>query len=155
MICNKCFPFDVLFKLLRDNDTAFSVSLSDVLLKQGKTVEEYAMKLSELATVAYEKDENGTIKGIVVGYTDALPEDKGSYIAQVLTVPEFQKQGVCGRLLLEYCNYCSHKDISYVWLTTGAANYAAQAAYERVGFRKAPNSDTSLVLYKKYLQASI
>lgn len=151
MICNRAFPYKLLLSLLHDNDTVFTTPLSESLKKRGSTVEEYALKLSKMATIAYEKDESGDLKGLIAGYTENLPEDNGSYIAQVLTVPEYQKQGVCGRLLREYCNYCAQKGIQYIWLTTGVNNVAAQAAYEKAGFKRVPLDSPTLVMFRKAL----
>lgn len=151
MICDRAFPYDLLLSLLQNNDTVFTTPLSESLKKRGSTVEAYALKLSKTATIAYEKDESGIIKGLIAGYTENLPEGNGSYIAQVFTVPEYQRQGVCGRLLREYCDYCLQKGIQYVWLTTSVSNAAAQATYERAGFMRVPFDSPSLVMFRKTL----
>ena len=148
MICDRDFPTRRLLAFLGENDTAFTHPLSQALAKQGSTLTDYADKLARRATIAWEEDaDTGNIKGAVMGYTHDLPADGGSYITQVVTGLSYRKQGVCGRLLQEYLDYCRAGGVAYVWLTTGVGNAAARAAYESAGFQLVPYDSGSQVKY--------
>lgn len=148
MISDRNFPVEALKIFLEENDTAFTHPLSEALAKQGTTLEEYADKLARLGTIAYEADEeNGKIKGAVIGYTHNLPEGGGSYITQAVTGINYRRQGVCGRLLKEYFDYCREQNIPYVWLTTGVNNNAARITYEKAGFVLAEYDNPEQVKY--------
>ena len=122
--------------------------MSESLAAREMTLSQYAAKLANLSTIAFEMDESKTIKGIVVGYTRDLPEDGGSYITQVVTGMNYRKQGVCGRLLREYIAFCQNKGIiRYVWMTTDIKNIPAQTTYEKAGFIRLPSYKEGLVKY--------
>jgi hypothetical protein len=73
MIAERNFPFERMYDFLLKNDCAFSVPLSKSLEKFSTNLENYAKKLSEKATVAWEED-HGIIKGMVIGYTNDMPD---------------------------------------------------------------------------------
>ena len=148
MIADCCFPETELYQFLLENDKAFTHPLSESLKERGMNLSQYAAKLARLSTISYELDESKTIKGIVVGYTNNLPEDGGSYITQVVTGMNYRKQGVCGRLLCEYIAFCQNKGrIRYIWMTTGINNIPAQRTYEKAGFTRVPSDKEGLVKY--------
>ena len=144
MISDRNFSSYALSVFLKENDNAFTMPLSESLKKQGMTVDEYAEKLSNKATIAYEKEDSGVILGAVIGYTHDLPEDGSSYITQVVTDKKYRGRGIFKLLIKEYLDFCIQKNISYVWLTTGVNNTIAQKAYESVGFKLADNNGKSV-----------
>lgn len=146
MIADRSFDIRVMTDFLQRNDGAFTRPLSQTLKEQGQTLEDYAEKLCRMGTVAYETD-GDAIMGVVIGYTQNLPEDNGSYITQVVTDPKYRRRGVCKRLLAEYFDFCREQNIGYVWLTTGVDNHSAQATYEGCGFVLAPCANEKMVKY--------
>ncbi len=148
MISDRNFPVETLKLFLEENDTAFTHPLSEILAKQGSGLKAYSEKLAKLGTIACEIDEkNGKIKGVVIGYTHNLPEGGGAYITQAVTALDYRRQGVCGRLLKEFSDYCRKQNISYVWLTTGVNNNGARITYEKAGFVLADYDSTEQVKY--------
>lgn len=152
MISDKTFPVDELHDIFAENDTAFTMPITEQARRQGFTLNQYITKMATLGTVAYERDyENGKLKGVVIGYTDNLPDDLGSYITQVVVDSAYRKQGVCSRLLREYIEFCRAKGINYIWLTTGQENIAAQGAYKKAGFVIVPCDRERTVKFKLVL----
>ncbi len=148
MISDRNFSVDALREFLAENDAAFTHPLSEVLAKQGSSLEAYSEKLAKLGTIACETDEDtGKIKGAVIGYTHDIPDGGGAYITQAVTGVNYRRQGVCGRLLKEFSDYCCEQNIPYVWLTTGINNLAARATYEKAGFQLADYDSTEQVKY--------
>ncbi len=148
MIHDKTFPVEVLSEFLVRNDREFSTPLTEQARRQNTTFDAYMHKLSSLGTIAYELDEaSGTLKGVVIGYTHNLPEDRGSYITQVVVDRKYQREGICSRLLKEYIEFCRTKGIVYVWLTTGIHNMPAQKSYEKAGFVRVPYDSSENVKY--------
>ena len=101
------------------------------LIKNQLSIEEYAKKLCEKATITYE--ENDEVEGMVIGYTEDTP-DNSSYITQVYVLPKYRKKGLGGRLLEEYIDYCEKKKLNSIWLTTDKTNNKAQKLYLSKGF---------------------
>jgi ribosomal protein S18 acetylase RimI-like enzyme len=158
MIAERNFPFERMYDFLLKNDCAFSVPLSKSLEKFSTNLENYAKKLSEKATVAWEED-HGIIKGMVIGYTNDMPDiitggwggGQKSYITQVATDSLYRRQGVCQRLLAEYIEFCRKKNIAMVWLTTEETNFPARSVYEKAGFSSAEKID-GLIKYEMFLR---
>lgn len=150
MIYDRSFDQRQLYDFFSENADQFSSNLLEQIERSGNgTLEQYTEKLSRMATVACEK-EDGRIKGVVIGYTHNLPEDRGSYITYVVVAPAFRRQGVMRRLLEEYEAYCRTMDVSYMWLATGKINKVAQEAYERCGFVCAgPHNERTLKYIKE------
>lgn len=147
MISDCNFSTSKLYNLLVENDKAFTLPLSQTLQTRGLLLSDYVNKLASFGTIAYETDGHGVIKGIIIGYTNNLPEDRGSYIAQVVTCYKYRKQGVFSRLIREYIDFCKTKGVKYVWLTTHTSNVTAQHAYEKAGFHRNSSNDFDLIKY--------
>lgn len=108
--------------------------LGDALDKMGMSLQEYAKKLAEKGTIAYEMVDD-RIVCCIIGYTHDTP-DQGSYITQVATLRYYRHQGIAQKLMSEYFTYAKQMSIRYIWLTTGVDNTAAQHLYEKCGFQK-------------------
>ena len=152
MIAEQCFDEKRLLNFLVDMDNAFTEPLSISLRKQGITLENYAHKLATCATIIYEEDDKGDLKGIVAGYTNNLPEDRSSYITQVVTRAIYRGQGVCTRLLKEYQDFCRQKNIYSIWLTTHVLNAKAKNAYEKAGFIRKKSDNNEQIKYVYYIE---
>lgn len=152
MIAERSFDEKRLMNFLIEMDNAFTQPLSISLGKQGLTIENYAHKLATCATIVYEEDDKGNLKGIVVGYTNNLPEDRSSYITQVVTSEIYRGQGVCTRLLKEYQEFCRHKNIYAIWLTTHMLNMKAQKAYEKAGFIRHNSNNGEQIKYIYFIE---
>lgn len=110
MISDRDFDSRELHSFFERNDECFMRPLAESLVRFNITFGEYMKKLASHGTIAYERDsESGMLKGVVIGYTNNLPDDRGSYITQVLTDKSYFRQGVCLRLLNEYKEYCMTK----------------------------------------------
>ncbi len=147
MIADQCFPRDELYAFLLRNDRAFTHPLSESLARLDMTLADYSDKLASISTITYEQAPDGSIMGIVAGYTANLPPDGGSYITQVATDYGFRGRGVCGRLLEEYIRYCRTKPVRFIWLMTGTRNYTAQRVYEKAGFYRLISHKPDMVKY--------
>jgi ribosomal protein S18 acetylase RimI-like enzyme len=132
MILDKNFSVEILKDFLKKNDEIFTHPLSETLLRQHTTIDNWTTKLCSKATFAFELDKS-CVKGVVIGYTKNLPADGGGYITIVAVAPECRKQGIAGRLLQEYIAYSKNKT-KYLWLTTDETNIPARRLYEKVGF---------------------
>lgn len=132
----------------------FLVSVSDdlplgmALANLGMSLKEYAEKLSQKGTIAYEM-QNDRIICCIIGYTHDTP-DQGSYITQVATLNTYRSQGIAQKLMFEYYAYAKHRGIRYIWLTTGVDNAAAQHLYEKCGFKKVAERENKLTGKKQY-----
>lgn len=132
----------------------FLVSVSDdlplgeALSGLGISLEEYAKKLAEKGTIAYET-ENGKVVCGIIGYTHDTP-DQGSYITQVATVKSCRQRGIAQKLFEEYFTYAKNVGIRYIWLTTGIENISAQHLYEKCGFQKVAVVENKLIRKKQY-----
>ncbi len=147
MIYDRCFEYEELKNFLLRNDQEFMTPLSETLKRFQTNIEDYARKLCTKGTIACQKH-NNEICCTIIGYTNDLPEDNGSYITQVMTDPKYRNQGIATKLLKEYIYYCQKKKISYIWLTTEAKNYRAQRVYEGVGFYRVDIDDSRMVRYE-------
>ena len=86
------------------------------------------------ATIAYEKNSNGGISGMIIGYTHDTPDD-WSYITQVAVKKSDQKKGIFKKMFIEYEDYVKKLNLKGIWLTTTSLNKAALKAYTHAGFR--------------------
>ncbi|MBP1564486.1 MAG: GNAT family N-acetyltransferase [Oscillospiraceae bacterium] len=102
------------------------------VIKNNMTIKEYAKKLSEKATIAYQLYD-GNIVGLVAGYTNNL-SDNCSYITQVFVSSDLRGRGIATKLLNEYFEYCVSKNINSCWLTTKKNNIASIKTYQKSGF---------------------
>lgn len=154
MISDRNHPAESIAEFMAHNDDSFRVSLTESYKAHGVTLEQYAQKLSKLATIAYEKDEErGVIKGMVIGYTSNLPDDNGSFITQVATSKEYRRQGVCSRLLKEYTDICVKKNIDYIWLYTWKYdNDSTINVYRSAGFVIVGDADNDMIRMEKRLK---
>ena len=135
MLINRCFDGKELFEFLKNVDQLFIPTLTQSVENTGLTLEQYADKLSQKATIAYERTPGDEISGMVIGYTSEMP-DNWSYITQVAVKKEYQQTGIFRRLFAEYEDYIRRSKIDGIWLTTTSLNFAALKAYERVGFKR-------------------
>ena len=100
--------------------------------KQGWTIAEYAHKLALQGTIAYDVIDN-KMSGYVIGYTSD-PSYTTSFITQVYVDRKYRGLHIASKLMKEYEDYCIHKGLKGIWLTTQIDNHAAQKLYKSLGF---------------------
>ena len=126
---------------------SFMNETGDFFIKQlhvnNLTLEEYAQKMCEKGTIAYEKNDDKVI-AMVIGYTDEMINNM-SYITQVYVLPEYRKKGLASILLEEYIIYCKEKKIDGIWLTTQKDNHNAINLYKSKGFEIEKDYDDCLI----------
>lgn len=148
MVADRNFPIRDMQDFLMENEMSFHTPLSKSLSKRGISIFEYAKKLCQKGTVVYERDCDGYIKGMVIGYTCDLPEDNGSYITLMVVAEKHQKQGVASKLLDEYLEFCKNKKISYVWANTLSFRIGPQKILKKAGFFETEGYDAE---HKKFV----
>lgn len=141
MIADRDFDITIMTDFLVQNDRAFKRPMSVSLALQNITIEEYSQKLCQKGTVVYEKAENGDVKGMLIAYMHDLPADRGSYITLLLTSDKYRNQGVGYRLVEEYKEFCSDKNISYIWANTLKISKEPGRVFEKAGFECVSGAD--------------
>lgn len=70
---------------------------------------------------------------MVAGYTDNVIDQLG-YISIVATLPDYQRQGLARKLVLEFIKECESKNLRGVHLYTAYSNTGAIKMYLNIGF---------------------
>lgn len=76
----------------------------------------------------------GCIDNKVIGYVGAWFILDEAHITNVAVKPEFRRQGIANRLILEFINLAKKNNITSVTLEVRASNIAAQTLYKNFGF---------------------
>ena len=76
----------------------------------------------------------GCIDNKVIGYVGAWFILDEAHITNVAVKPEFRRQGIANRLILEFINLAKKNNITSVTLEVRASNIAAQILYKNFGF---------------------
>lgn len=94
----------------------------------------FAIKLCEKATLCIEV-ENEKIISMVAGYTENVLDNR-AYISIVATVPDAQGRGLASKLVQDFIQICSDKNIDAVHLYAVQSNIAAVRMYKKIGFEE-------------------
>ncbi len=73
--------------------------------------------------------------GGLIGYTQAQLTGDGAHIGRLAVIPEAQRQGVGGLLLMNILSRLWEQGVGWVTLNTQEENLASQQLYTRFGFR--------------------
>ena len=119
---------------LREVDGDFPTPLSQ---KQDLLV--FSRKLSEKATICSVVSEE-RILAMVAGYTENVV-DRLAYISIVATVEDAKGRGYASRLVKEFIDLATKKDLEAVHLYTAPSNEIALRMYEKLGFVRWIRSD--------------
>jgi len=118
---------DKIIDFLKSVDGDFAHRLSDSI-----NFEEFSQKAIYVAHTESEIDEDGHIKGLVVGYANNK-ETGIAYISFVAVTSKFRKQGIARRLMLRFVDYAgSIPFIKHVGIHT--YNPIAMHLYKEIGF---------------------
>ncbi|MCI5585091.1 MAG: GNAT family N-acetyltransferase [Lachnospiraceae bacterium] len=151
MIVDRKFDRVELENFLKLNSDEFIPSLKEQLdsfYYGNMTIEQFALKLSQKATVSV-KYEGNHIMGMVIGYTHNTPDEK-SYISYVIVGRQYRGKGIAVELINDYFAYAKKQQLKSVWLKTTVENVIARKLYEKVGMKLMETSD-GLVIYEKQL----
>lgn len=118
---------ETILSLLKDVDSEFHPNLSN------KTdLHLFAKKAIEIAHCEYEEDENGNLKGLVVGYTNDI-QNGYSYISLVAVSPNYRKRGIAKKLITQFIAYA--KKLIYIKkIGIHTNNPIALSMYQNIGF---------------------
>ena len=77
--------------------------------------------------------------GSVIGFVSVSAEkhwcgQKDAWVGELMVDERFERQGVARALIAEAEGWATQRGLGHIRLTTGAANQAARAFYERLGF---------------------
>ena len=76
----------------------------------------------------------GCIDNRVVGYVGAWFILDEAHITNVAVKPEFRRQGIANKLIIEFINLAKINNIESITLEVRASNIAAQTLYKTFGF---------------------
>lgn len=147
MIADRCFGRERMRLFIYEVDNLFIPSISVVIEQKGMCLREYADKLADKATVAYESSKNGNVKALIAGYMHDTP-DKCSHITLVAVKKKYQRKGLFKKLFAEYEKYAKAAGFNSIWLEVLPNNTTALSAYKAVGFKEA--SEQQIGICAKY-----